>query len=186
MVSDKEAFRSWESPPKKIPKYKSSISTSDKAVQCEFLTHQAVELKKLNARSEGLIHNNGSYHPRKGPEKSEAIKRPTTFDDDFYIDENYGIEFRRLDDPMPRRQSSRNRRPPKRFRSPSPKPKPTTKPKKSENSKAESESKKNLIPDDILITQSIKEIRAILSNDSKFSDPNAHRKRVTSKVDFSI
>ena len=185
MVSEKEAFRSWESPPKKIPKHKSSISTSDKAVQCEFLTHQPVELNKLNARSEGLIHNNGGYHPRKGPEKSEAIKRPTTFDDDFYIDENYGIESRRLDDPMPRRQSSRNRRPPKRFRSPPP-PKPTTKPKKSENSKAESESKKNLIPDDILITQSIKEIRAILSNDSKFSDPNAHRKRVTSKVDFSI
>ena len=180
VVSEKETFRPWESPPKKIPKHKSSISTSDKAVQCESLTHhcltrhQPVELNKLNARSEGLIHKNG-YYPRKPPEKP-----------DFYIDENYGIESRRLDDPMPRRQSSRNRRPPKRFRSPPPTPKPTTKPKKSENSKAESESKKNLIPDDILITQSIKEIRAILSNDSKFSDPNAHRKRVTSKVDFSI
>ena len=114
-----------------------------------------------------------------------SLPQKKKFRDDYTDPENYGIESRRLDNPMPRRQSSKNRRPPKRFRSPPP-PKPTTKPKKSENSKAESESKKNLIPDDIQITQSIKEIRAILASDSKLSDPNVHRKRVTSKVDFSI
>ena len=106
MVSEKEAYRPWESPPKKIPKQKSSISTSNKAVQCELnLTHQPVEPIKLNANNEGLIFKNVGYYPRKRPEKSEAIKKP--FDDDFYIDEHYGIESRRLDDPMPRRQSSR-------------------------------------------------------------------------------
>ena len=115
MVSEKEAFRPWESQSKKIQKHKSSISTSDRAVQCAFLTHQPVELIKLNAKSEGCIYKNGGYYPRKRQEKSEAIKRLTSFDDDFNIDENNCIESRRLDDPMPRRQSSRNRRPPKRF-----------------------------------------------------------------------
>ena len=76
MVSEKEAYRSWESPPKKIPKQKSSITTSDRAVQCDFLTHQLVELINLNADSEGLIYKNGGYYPRKRPEKSELSKSP--------------------------------------------------------------------------------------------------------------
>lgn len=97
------------------------------------MTHQPVE---LNAKSEGLIYKNDvcfvykndGWCPRKSPERS--IKSLTPLDDDLLtsyidvtIDKNTvsnSIESRRLDDPMPRRQSSRNRRPPKRFRSSSP------------------------------------------------------------------
>ena len=126
-------MRPCESPPEKI---KNSITTSDRAVQCEFLTHQPVE---LNAKSEGLIYKNGGCYSRKSPERS--IKTLTPLDDDLltsYIEvtidnanpKHNSIESRRLDDPMPRRQSSRNRRPPKRFRS-SPPSKPAKKSAKS-------------------------------------------------------
>ena len=177
MASEKGASRTWESPPKKIPKPKNSIITSDRAVQCEFLAPQPVELIKLNAENEELIY------------KKKRRKRLTPFDNDFYIEESkcyIDIESRRLDDPKPRRQSSRNRRLPKRFRSSPPPSKTPNKREKSDNSKEEPELKKNLIPE-ILI--SIKDIQAILSNDANFfhgTDSREHRKRVMSKVDFSI
>ena len=198
MASEKRTFRTWEyseieSPTKKIPKPKNSIITSDRAVQCEFLAPQPVELIKLNAENEELIYKNDGYYPRKQPEKSEARKKLTPLDNDCYIQESkcyIDIKSRRLDDPKPRRQSSRNRRPPKRFRSPPPPPsRAPNKPKNSDNSKEEPETKRNLIPE-ILI--SIRDIKAILSNDADFfhgagfSDSREIRKRVKSKVDFSI
>ena len=82
MVSENEAFRPCESPPEKITK--NSITTSDRAVQCEFLTHQPVE---LNAKSEGSNYKNGGCYCRKSPERS--IKSLTPLDDDLltsYID----------------------------------------------------------------------------------------------------
>ena len=81
-MSENEAFRPCESPPEKITK--NSITTSDRAVQCEFLTHQPVE---LNVKSEGSNYKNGGCYCRKSPERS--IKSLTPLDDDLltsYID----------------------------------------------------------------------------------------------------
>ena len=152
--------------------------------------------------------------PEKPPRKIkllDLVHSLKPFDDDGYIvndskkDKKCVIETRRLDDPKPRRQPkkspSRTRRPPKRFRSPSPPPR-TSQTKRSVNSRDEpqkisgekTDSNPNPVPEipikDILsrVPQSIKDIRAILSTDSRFSNPSEkeHRKRVTSKFDFSI